>query len=155
MCGERGGAGGRGAPNRTGKKQSVTQPWPVCCRETCNVMPLGGCGAAQPGLSGQQKGREASPLPRPKSAVQGRHLTGLRKPRSSASSASGAQSDLCKSLSSQGLSFPTGPKYTRTLARGSVDSYPSWALYCPLVDKLMHAFLSSQVRTCRITPPQS
>ena len=65
------------------------------------------------------KGQRSLAPSRPQSAAQGRHLTGLRKPGSSASSASGAQSDLCKSLSAQGLSFPTGPKYTRTLAGGS------------------------------------
>ena len=44
------------------------------------------------------KGQRSLAPSRPQSAAQGRHLTGLRKAGSSASSASGAQSDLCKSL---------------------------------------------------------
>lgn len=146
---------GRGGPNRTGKKQSVTQPLASVLQEMCNVMPLGGCGAAQPGLSGQQKGREASPLQAPVSCPGKAPIVSPGKPGSSASLPPGTQSDpLQVPLPSQGLSFRWA-QVQEPLAGGSVDSYPSWALYCPPSGQTDACFPQFPGENLQNRPPQS
>ena len=97
---------GWGASDRAVMKQGVTQHWLVCTRERCNVMHAGCGSAAWPEWTA--KGQR-SPAPRPGSATQGMHLTGLKKPGSSASSPSGSQGDSASPSPPRVSVFPSGP----------------------------------------------
>ena len=128
-----GGSGrGRGDPVQSRKEAE--------CDSGRRVVPATrGCGAAQPGLSGQQKGREASPPPGPSQLPrEGTWLVSGRPGQVPALPL--ALRVTSASPSSQSLSFPTGLKRRRTGGRLSelaallvgLSIAPWWTNWCML-----------------------